>query len=203
MTQKPQQTGHNLRKTPTRKIKLEPNHQIEIDKSITAAQDVATPKGLEYFHRDSRQYEFFTEKEIEHMGSKVIQWALDNPRANKLMRFFWPLHIGEDTVTSLCKRFPRFKEDCDIARELIGGNLWEGALLPERNMREGTALRYLPSYDKEYRKETERIAKQRLEIAAAEPPKQIVALIPRFVDKFDEKGKNGTGEQSKNGTDAV
>ena len=165
-----------LRKSPTKKYKYPAVH-MEI-----AVQE-ANKNGLIYFNHLSHEQIWMTEMKIEKLGVELFKWALDDPEAIKLSKFFHSKGITRKVVLEWCEKWPRFAEDFQFAKEGIGLKLWKGALYVDSGIMEGPALWLLPCYDREFREETERMAKLR------DGAKQDKANKTIIVEMVDYSGK--------------
>jgi hypothetical protein len=115
-----------------------------------------------------------------------LEWAVNDPLADKLNTFFAMKKKPATTIVSLREKFPEFDEDCRLAREVIGCRLWNGALRADSGMRENAALKFLPCYDQEYRDETIRLATLKIAQEQASKPNTII------VEMVDYGGKKIT-----------
>jgi len=151
----------------------------------------STSRGLEYSDNKSRQREWYTEAQVTLLGKRLLEWALNSEDADKLQTFFARELIASSTVHDLKEKFAFFKADVELARELIGCRLWSGGL--NRKYDPGLASKYLPCYDKEYRDETVRMAKLKIEEKNAESGKVLNVFLTKARSQeeidADEKGK--------------
>jgi hypothetical protein len=155
--------------------------------SITAVSTKSTSRGLEYWDNRSRQREWLTEAQITLLGKRLLDWALNSEDADKLQTFFAKELIASSTVNDAKEKFEGFRADIELARELIACRLWSGGL--NRKYDPGLSSKYLPCYDKEYREETERMAKLRIEEKNAEQNKTFKVLVERYTE--DAKTNSG------------
>ena len=116
--------------------------------------------GLIYFNHLSHEQMWMTNQKIEQLGVALLQW-IRTPEAIKLSKFFHDRGITREVVLEWCEKWPSFAETYQFAKEIIGGKLWTGALHKDSGMMAGPALWLLPCHDREFREETERVAKLR------------------------------------------
>jgi len=171
---------NDQRQYPTKKIKLDPD-PITFDHSIQL-DETSKSSGVEYFNRKSRKNEWYTQLEIEQLGNSLIEWALNDPEADKLSTYYKRHLICEDTIRLIRKKNPVFDEDCKLARDLIGCRLWSNSLRSNSGWRETTCLKLLPIYDEEYMEELRRIATERLQQQNAEQNKTVKVMIERYTE---------------------
>ena len=151
--------------------------------------------GLEYYNHDLGRHAWYTAKEVQALGSALVEWAGNKAfaedyreAADTVYAFFTPRKISEDTVRHLREKFPTFAEDFKLAKELIGLTMWKGALYASSPMREGAALKYLACYNKEYKEETTRLATLKIaQEQASKPNTIIVEMVDYGGKKIPEK----------------
>jgi len=140
--------------------------------------------GFVYFNRVSRQHEVYTPADRAALSASLLKWALEDPEADKLSKFYKTRLICEETIRLLRKKYPELDEDCRLASDLIGCRLWSNAL--RRKWDPQTCIKFLPIYDEEYRSETIRMAELRIAQAQAEANKTIIVEMVDY-----GKDKNG------------
>jgi hypothetical protein len=165
--------SQDQRQSPTKKIKFKPD-PATIHNSAKINEKSNLHDGVEYFDRESRKREWYTANEVQALGVKLLEWAVNDPMADKLNTFFAMKKKPAATIETLRAKFPEFDEDCILAREVIGCRLWNGALHAASGMRENAALKMLPCYDKEYRAETIRLATLKIAQEQASKPNTII-----------------------------
>lgn len=181
-------TNHDQRKSPTKKLVYQ---NETIDQSNILPNTKSKDPGVTCINRFGKEKTWTNEKTALMLSNQLLEWALNQPKNTKLMRFFWKKGYGEDVVSDLAAKFPEFKEDLNLARAIIGGNLWDGALFQNSGMREGAALKYLPCYDKEYLAELKRQAAERISLQNSKPNEVVTVLIPKFVDEKEMDERSG------------
>lgn len=170
--------SYDCRKSPNKK------HKYPVEHMEVPAEE-ANENSSVYFDHKTREQTWMTEQKIERLGVELLQWV-ETPLATKLSKFFHARRITNQMVLEWCKKWPTFAADYQLAKEIIGGNLWDGALHVDSGIREGAALRFLPVYDNEYKEETIRITKLRIEEKNAEQNKVVKVLIERYLPEPTE-----------------
>lgn len=147
------------------------------DMAGTKIKHIQAPNknGLIYFNHLSHEQMWMTNQKIEQLGVELLQW-IRTPEAIKLSKFFHDRGITRKVVLEWCEKWPIFAGDFQLAKEIIGCKLWDGALLVDSGIMKGPALWLLPCYDMEYREETERVARLRDGAKQIETNKTIIVV---------------------------
>lgn len=140
--------SQDLRKSPNKK------HKYPVEHMEVPAEE-ANENSLVYFDHKAREKSWMTEAKIERMGVELLQWA-ETPEATKLSKFFHARRITSKVVLDWCKKWPRFAEDYQLAKEIIGDRREDGAL---NKVFDAHFIRLsMPMYDEDWKNETTRVA---------------------------------------------
>lgn len=186
---KRQQTNHNLRKCQTKKIVLEPGHQIK--QSSIPASDVATQELDIYEDLNTRERICITEAKLDMLIDEMIQFCRNDPSAVLIRTFMLKKGICSSQVFKWRQKYPKFAQAYEFAKGAVGERLFVGALT--RSYDSGTVRTALPVFLDEFKEETERMARLRTEEKNAEATKTLnvymtEARSPEEIEK-DERSK--------------
>lgn len=179
--------SQDLRKSPTRKPKYPVEH-------MNVVADPGNSNSLIYLNHKAREQTWMTEEKIERFAAEMIQWAYESQDATKLSKFFHMKGIRNKIALEWCKKWPNFAEDYQLAKEIIGDRREDGAL--NKIFDAGLVARSMPMYDQDWKEETERVAKLRIEVQNAEPvkTKTITVFIPEYYDAREDLEKQKSNQ---------
>ena len=91
---------------------------------------------------------FITNKTMEELGKKLVDWAKTDPNALKLKQFYADEGIGEKKFNEWCTKFPDLAADRDQAKMIIGNRREIGAL--KRELEPRGVYEMMPQYDSDW-----------------------------------------------------
>lgn len=156
--------------------------------SITDVTSISTEEIEIYRDQNTQERTVMNEKKLDILIPKMIQFCRHDPSAVLIRKFLEQEGIGFKKAREWCKRWPRFEEAYEFAKGAIGCRLFEGALT--RVYDGATARPALPIFLEEFKEESERMAKLRLEEKNAEQNKTVKVLIERYTEEEEGRGKN-------------
>ena len=175
-------SNHDQRRNPNKRVSVMPQKDLKhiIEKNSVSNQDEPS-----YFDRNHKEITFMSEAKLRRLADRLCKWAANDPAATYITKFFKPEGIGTGDAYKWCKKWPWFAEEYKHAKEMVAERLFDGSLV---RAYDGAMVRpVLPMLHDDFRQETDRIAKQKLEIAAMEPPK-MKTIVTHMIKYTDEEG---------------
>ncbi len=180
MSQQPQ----SHQKNQTRKRKY-PNEAMDIQSTITQG-NLANTENYIYLDLKSHEKTWMNDAKIELLSQELVKWALEQPTATQLRKFFHARGISIKHTNDWLVKWPIFKEYYLFAKSIIGSRREDGGLTKAYDS--GIVRFTMPLYDDDWLKETERVAKLTKDDNKIASSQAINVIMQRFVsDEIEEK----------------
>jgi hypothetical protein len=181
--------SQDLRRSPTKKVKC-------IVRRTEVSTDTTGTNNLTYINHKTQEQTWMSKEKLEKITAEMLAWVYESSEATKLSKFFHMHGIRNKTALDWCKKWPKFAEAYQLAKEIIGNRREHGALTKVFDA--GLVIKSMPMYDEDWKEECNRVIRQKLEVAAAEPPKikKLTVMMIKYTDKNGNELEDETEEDN-------
>ena len=117
---------------------------------------------------------------FDRISPQLIDWATNNPNADKLSKFFSKLGIHMDQVAAWSKKHPQFKAAVAQAKQLIGDRRHD-MITKDRDINPGLLMYTQAFYDQDAA--TMMRTRAELKAKTEEKPTEIKIIVPDLLEK--------------------
>ena len=121
---------------------------------------------------------------LERLAKDLIDWAMTDPSATRVSKFFTPRGIDRDTVCTWCKKYPFFKKIYALAKQCIADRLFDGVLT--RAYSDRLIPLQMNMLDEEWKEESVRVANIKEEQRIVDLTRPLKIIMQDFSKEEDE-----------------
>lgn len=133
-----------------------------------------------YYDHAHHEQTWMDEKRLAVLIEEMVNFALTNPGALKATLFLRQKGISNTKIHDWRKKWPQFDAAYQFCKNAVGDRLFVGGVT--KQLSEGIVTKAMPIHDEEWKEESERLAKMRVEEKNAEQNKTVKVMIERYTE---------------------